>query len=219
MVILTGYENYTRWARRIGTILDSEGILYCVNSEPTRPVSATEQLRVDKAFAIIFQSLSETIQATLPFSIRDWTSPSPKALWEEVRHQHSAPTGLRQAVLCQSLFRASVRDGDDPMPTLAAQRSAHAHLNSSGETMSDRILAFSMLAALPQSYSALTHDLSMRQQLASDEVVCAVGEEFQRRKHREASTAKATVRSSTALQQRGFRSGFKQKDFRAHGRA
>ena len=189
VLTLKGSDNYPQWESHIATTLLSKGIMSCIRTDPISPVTTAEQLKFDKAFAIIFQSLSETVQATLPASVRDWTSPSPKALWDEIKRQHSASTGARQAALFQSLARAQIIDGEDPMPTLAAQQSAHTQLNSSGEIISDKILAFCMTLALPESYATTKQNLWMRQPLSSSEVKSAVQAEFERRKNEESASA------------------------------
>ena len=194
VVTLRGSENYPQWESHMATTLLSKGIMSCIRTEPISPVSTADQLKFDKAFAIIFQSLSETVQAALPATVKDWTSPSPKSLWEELKRQHSACTGARQAALFQSLARASIIDGEDPMPTLAAQQSAHTQLNSSGEIISDKFLAFSMTVALPESYSTVKQNLWMRQHLTSAEVKSAVQAEYERRKNSESATALAAAR-------------------------
>ncbi|RXK34738.1 hypothetical protein M231_08006 [Tremella mesenterica] len=76
----------------------------------------------------------------------------------------------------------TILEGEDPMPALAAQRSAHAQLNSAGENLSDKMLAYAMTLALPESFTTLKQTLWLRESLSSSEVQAGVQAEWSRRK-------------------------------------
>ncbi len=81
------------------------------------------------------------------------------------------------------MFARFFEEGDDPMPHLSRIRSAHAQINASGEeNLSDRMLAYAMTLALPESYTTVKQNLWLRSPLTSVEVVGGVQAEWARRK-------------------------------------
>ncbi|RXK35340.1 hypothetical protein M231_07412 [Tremella mesenterica] len=108
IVKLRGSKNYAQWEAHIATTLMGKGLLPYINAElPSTDLKDKENiqegLKFAKAYSIIFQSLSETISSTLPSSVKDWKSPNPKSLWEEIEKQYSAAVGARQAALFQEI--------------------------------------------------------------------------------------------------------------------
>lgn len=68
VLILKGSDNYSQWESNIATTLFlSRRIMSCIRTEPK---SDAEQLKFNQAFAIIFQSLSQTVQAALSASVK-----------------------------------------------------------------------------------------------------------------------------------------------------
>ncbi|RXK34621.1 hypothetical protein M231_08123, partial [Tremella mesenterica] len=186
-VKLRGSENYAQWEAHIATTLMGKGLLPYIDLEPPSKdlkdrENIKDRLKSAKAYSIIFQSLSETISSALPSDVKDWKSPNPKSLWEEIKKQYSAAVGARQAALFQEMARKTILEGEDPMPALAAQRSAHAQLNSAGENLSDKMLAYAMTLALPESFTTLKQTLWLRESLSSSEVQAGVQAEWSRRK-------------------------------------
>nr|XP_019014832.1 uncharacterized protein I206_00919 [Kwoniella pini CBS 10737]OCF53613.1 hypothetical protein I206_00919 [Kwoniella pini CBS 10737] len=60
--------------------------------------------------------------------------------------------------------------GENPTKRFAQFRSAHAQINSGGESLSDRMLAYAMTLALPDSCSTLKPTLWLREPLTSASV-------------------------------------------------
>lgn len=72
---------------------------------------------------------------------------------------------------------------------MAEIRSAHAQINSSGENLSDRMLAYAMTLALPESFVTIKPTLWLREPLTSSAVQAAVQAEWTRRSTEEVATA------------------------------
>lgn len=70
--------------------------------------------------------------------------------------------------LCHAqLFRASISEGEDPIPTLGVIRSAQITLAQCGMTIDDEILAHTMLLALPSRVHATMQTLLVQSPLQS----------------------------------------------------
>ena len=186
---LKGSENYAEWELSISSTLIAKDFLdYTTVS--VAPSDNKTKRNYQKAFALIIQSLSPVIQASLSHSARNFLTPNVQLLWEELRTQYSASTGARKAALLQEMWTTPIQESEDPMPRLASIRSAHAQINASSglvssdnsSTLSDEMLAFAMTMALPASYSTLQQTLWLRAPLTSAEVQNAVQAEFSRRK-------------------------------------
>lgn len=72
---------------------------------------------------------------------------------------------------------------------MAEIRSAHAQINSSGENLSDRMLAYAMTLALPESFVTIKQTLWLQEPLTSSAVQAAVQAEWTRRLTEEVATA------------------------------
>ncbi|OWZ26661.1 hypothetical protein C356_06869, partial [Cryptococcus neoformans c45] len=107
------------------------------------------------------------------------------ALWDELKSQYSAAVGARQTHLLQQMWTSPVMEGEDPTKRMAEIRSAHAQINSSGENLSDRMLAYAMTLALPESFTTLKQTLWLREPLTSSAVQAAVQAEWTRRSSEE----------------------------------
>jgi hypothetical protein len=65
------------------------------------------------------------------------------------------------------------------MPHLSKLQSAHAQLNTGGENLSDRMLAYAMTITLPESWSTQKQSLWLQEPLKSESVASAVRAEWQ----------------------------------------
>jgi hypothetical protein len=66
------------------------------------------------------------------------------------------------------------------MVHLSKLQSAHAQLNSGGENLSNKMLAYAMTIALPESWSTQKQSLRLQEPLSSESVASAVRAEWQR---------------------------------------
>lgn len=80
-------------------------------------------------------------------------------------------------------------EGEDPTKRMAEIRSAHAQINSSGENLSDRMLAYAMTLALPESFITIKQTLWLKEPLTSSAVQAAVQAEWTRRSTEESAMA------------------------------
>jgi hypothetical protein len=178
VITLKGSENYEDWKLSILSVLLSKDILeFITNKAP----DAKEKSKAGKCFALIIQSLSPVITSSLPANCRNPLDPKAALLWEHLEKTFSAKVGARQAILVQELFRTTIPEGEDPTPHLSKLQSAHAQLNTGGENLSDKMLAYAMTIALPESWSTQKQSLWLQEPLKSESVASAVRAEWQRR--------------------------------------
>ena len=206
---LQGQENYSEWELSIQTTLLGKDLFDLLEYTPvkvtpgtTPSTEATTLLRqARKAFALIIKSLSSTVQSNLSAKARDAFNADPKYLWDELKTQYSAVNGARQAVLLQNMWTVPIGESEDPLPHLARIRSAHAQINSGGENLSDRMLAYAMTLALPESFNTIKQSLWMNDPLSSAQVTGAIQSEWTRRTAHQAGEALFTKSNN---QQRSF---------------
>lgn len=195
-VLLTGPQNYAEWELSIKTSLilkDLEiGTPVTLDSMSSKE-DKEKYKRSRQAFALLIKSLSPEVQASLPANIRSVEAADSLALWEELKSQYSAAVGARQAHLLQQMWTSPVMEGEDPTKRMAEIRSAHAQINSSGENLSDRMLAYAMTLALPESFITIKQTLWLREPLTSSAVQAAVQAEWTRRSTEEVATANRVV--------------------------
>jgi hypothetical protein len=187
VVKLKGSDNYAEWELSIGSTLLGKGLLDITNEDPppvTASLTANQKNLVKshgKAWSIIIQSLSSVVQASLSSSARSITTPNAKLLWDELKSTYSASVGSRQAALLHDMWTTPINEGEDPTPHMARIRSAHAQINGGGENLSDKMLAFAMTMALPESFATLKQTMWLREPITSAAVAGAVQAEWSRR--------------------------------------
>ena len=160
------------------SVLLSKDILDFVKTTKAT-TEAKDKRDAGKCFAL--QSLSRFITSSLPANVRNPLDPKAALLWDHLEKTFSAKVGARQATLVHELFRTAIPEGEDPMPHLSKLQSAHAQLNTGGENLSDRMLAYAMTIALPESWSTQKQSLWLQEPLKSESVASAVRAEWQRR--------------------------------------
>jgi len=177
--ILKGAENYPEWELSIGTILLAKDLYDCIEAT-TLDANKKEQR---KAFALIIQSLSTNVQQALSAEVRSITKPDPQALWKELKRQYSAAVGARTAALLQDMWSTHIGEGEDPNTHLGRIHSAHAQINAAndGDRLSDKMLAYAMTMALPDSFVTIKQNLWLRDDLNSSSVQAAIQAEWARR--------------------------------------
>ena len=187
VVKLRGSDNYAEWELSIGSTLLGKGLLDIINEDPpatTVSLTANQKNLVKshgKAWSIIIQSLSTIVQASLSSPARSVTTPNAKLLWDELKSTYSASVGSRQAALLHDMWTTPINEGEDPTPHMARIRSAHAQINGGGENLSDKMLAFAMTMALPESFATLKQTMWLREPISSAAVAGAVQAEWSRR--------------------------------------
>ena len=187
VVKLKGSDNYAEWELSIGSTLLGKDLLDIINEDPPAiTVSLTTNQKHNirnhgKAWSIIIQSLSTVVQASLSSAARSITSPNAKLLWEELKLTYSASVGSRQAALLHDMWTTPINEAEDPTPHMARIRSAHAQINGGGENLSDKMLAFAMTMALPESFATLKQTMWLREPITSAAVAGAVQAEWSRR--------------------------------------
>jgi hypothetical protein len=180
VITLKGSDNYEDWKLSISSVLLSKDILDFIGLSKAT-IDAADKRKAGKCFALIIQSLSPVITSSLPADCRNPLDPKAALLWAHLESTFSAQVGARQATLVQELFRTAIPEGEDPMPHLSKLQSAHAQLNSGGENLSDKMLAYAMTIALPESWSTQKQSLWLQEPLKSESVASAVRAEWQRR--------------------------------------
>ncbi|QPK66925.1 hypothetical protein CNBG_10108 [Cryptococcus deuterogattii R265] len=138
-----------------------------------------------------------SIQESLPANVRSVEAANSLALSEELKSQYSAAVGARQAHLLQQMWTSPVMEGEDPIKRMAEIRSAHAEINSCGENLSDRMLAYAMTLALPESFTTIQQTLWLQEPLTSSAVQAAVQADWTRRLTKEAATANRVRKNHT----------------------
>ena len=187
VVKLKGSDNYAEWELSIASTLLAKGLLDTINNNApalSTTLSSTQKKDVrehGKAWAIIIQSLSTVVQASLSAPARSITSPNAKLLWDELKSTYSASVGSRQAALLHDMWTTPIQEGEDPNPHMARIRSAHAQINGGGENLSDKMLAFAMTMALPETFATLKQTMWLREPITSAAVAGAVQAEWSRR--------------------------------------
>jgi transposase InsO family protein len=177
-LVLKGSENYEGWKLSISSVLLSKDLLDFIYAPPT---DAKDKRKAGKCFDLIIQSLSPVITSPFPAECRNPLDPKATLLWTHLERTFSANVGARQAILVQDLFLTSIPEGEDPMPHLSKLPLAHAQLNSGGENLSDKMLAYAMTIALPESWSTQKQSLWLQESLNPESVASAVRAEWQRR--------------------------------------
>jgi len=87
----------------------------------------------------------------------------------------------RRAALVQELFRTTVPDVQNPLEVISRLQSVHSQLVTGGESISDSLLAYAMMLALPDSWTTQKQALWMEQHLSSEKVASAIREHTQTR--------------------------------------
>lgn len=184
VVILTGSSNYAEWERSIQTTLILKDL------EIMDPITLTDGSTTDdkanykrsrQAYALILKSLSSEVQSLLSAKSLCVSTADSLGLWTELKDQYSASVGSHQAQLLQQMWLLPVEEGENPSKRLAEIRSAHAQLNSSGEHLSDQMLAYCMTLALPESFTPIIQSLWLNKPLKSADVQAAIQTEWARR--------------------------------------
>lgn len=88
-------------------------------------------------------------------------------LWAELKDQYSASVGSHQAQLLRQMWLFPVEEAENPNKRLAEIRSAHVQLNSSGEKLSDKMLAYCMTLSLRESFTPIIQSLWLNKPLRS----------------------------------------------------
>jgi hypothetical protein len=180
VITLKGRDNYEDWKLSVLSVLLSKDLLDFISvSKATTDVA--DKRKAGKCFALIIQSLSPVITLSLPADCQDPLDPKAALLWVRLRRTFWAQVGARQATLVQELFRTTIPEGKDSMVHLSKLQSAHSQLNSGGENLSDKMLAYAMTIALPESWSTQKQSLWLHKPLKSKSVASAVRAEWQRR--------------------------------------
>jgi hypothetical protein len=179
VITLRDSNNYEDWKLSILSVLLSKDILNFI-SVSKATTDAADKRKAGKCFALIIRSLSPVITSSLPVDCRKPLDPEAALLWAHLR-TFSAQVSARQATLVQELFRTTVPEDEDPMMHLSKLQSAHAQLNSGGENLSDKMLAYAMTIALPESWSTHRQSLWLQEPLKSESVASAVRAGWQRR--------------------------------------
>ena len=78
------------------------------------------------------------------------------SFFTDLKTSYSTVSGANKAHLIAQLFRASISEGEDPIPVLGAIRSAQITLAQCGLSLHDEILAHAMLLALPVNVTMQT---------------------------------------------------------------
>lgn len=211
--LLRGSENYADWELSIATSLMAKDLLDCVHDSPPLPSNKIKSRRFNKAFAIIIKSLSPIVQSSLSSTARSLTFPNPQLLWQELSDNYSASAGSRQAALLHDMWTIPIGKSEDPTPHMAQIRSAHAQINNGGENLSDRMLAFAMAMALPDSYNTLKQSMWLEKDLKSATVAGAAQAEWLRRQSSVHTTALLVKRfGNTSIGPSGIRQKNRKRD-------
>lgn len=99
-------------------------------------------------------------------------------LWAELKDQYSASVGSHQAQLLRQIWLFPVEEGENPNKRMAEIRSAHAQRNSSGENLSDKMLAYCMTLSLRESFTPIIQSLWLNKSLKSADVQAAIQMEW-----------------------------------------
>ena len=83
---------------------------------------------------------------------RDVLNPNPRQLYNELVIQYSAMSGSQKAALLQDMWTIKANKAKDPKPNMAKIRSSHAQISAGGMALSDKMLAYAMTMALPESF-------------------------------------------------------------------
>jgi hypothetical protein len=140
---------------------------------------APTKRKVGKCFAVIIQSLSPVVTSSLLTNCRHPLKLLPATLWTYLKMTYSVQVGARQATLVQELLRTVIPEGVQKGRIQC--QSAHAQLYSGGEQLSDKMLAYAVTIALPESWSTQKQSLWLQEPLKSESVASADRAEWQRR--------------------------------------
>jgi hypothetical protein len=167
---LKGQENYAEWEFSILSVLLAKDMIQYLEESPRTESSTKAEQKFNreyrKTYAILAQSLSAIVQSSLSAAARDPLAPNVKILWAELKSSYSAVAGARQASLLHNMWTTPIAENEDPLPQLARIKSAHAQINAGGENLSDRMLAYAMAIALPDSFNTMKQALWLQERAA-----------------------------------------------------
>lgn len=199
-MLLKGSDNSPEWELAVYTTFLAKDLSEAVDKDLSWATDIKQTRKNDKAFALIIQSLSPVIQASLSTKARDFRVRPTKILWDELRAQYSASTGARKAALLRETWTLPVAEGKNPMTRVSAIRSAHTQIHAHA-LKPDELLAYAMAMCLPESYLTLQQALWTRPSLSSTEVQATIHAEWLRRQSDPTSALLAKFKSLQGLGQ------------------
>ncbi len=188
------------------SVILSETLKRIVLSSPTP--TAAELTKVNEAtykchrkaitaVTTIYNSLSTMVQNCIPSKKADTDSPNPKGLYTWLEQEFGAASTNRQSELWSMVWGMDVGEGEDPTKILASIRSSFGELGTSlpsemtAAQLIEKMSAFAMLRALPESYSLLVSTLYASPSLSSEHVLQTINREWRCRQQGQETTAAA----------------------------
>lgn len=204
--ILKGAENYTTWDRQIGSTLMGldllstiqvprpNPLLGLVGKEATDapppnedPLPFTPKPKVpsskkrQRAWYIIYSSLSNDIISRLSLNAGDWNIADAYLLWNELKTSYGVSTMQEFARRLNIIFSTNIPENKDPMPYLSRINAAFTECAQAGHlALDDRLLAAAMLKALPASYCIICQSEYAKPTLVSTSVAASICVEWDR---------------------------------------
>jgi hypothetical protein len=199
---LKGQENYAEWEFSVLSVLLAKDMIQYLEESPRTESSTKQEQKFNreyrKTYAILVQSLSTIVQSSLSATARNPLDTNVKTLWAELKSSYSAVAGARQDSLLHNMWTTPIVENEDPLPQLARNKSAHAQINAGGENLSDRMLAYAMAIALPDSFNTMKQALWLQEAPTSTAVSAAIQAEWTRRQSDEATGSALAARLKTS---------------------
>lgn len=209
-VVLKGADNYTTWERRIGSTLMGLDLLSAIqvpranplqalfekvpnatansSDKPTKeepdkvePIKFPSLRKRQKAWDIIYSSLSDNIISRLSLNAGDRNIADSHCLWKELKASYGVSTMQEFARRLNVIFSTAIPENKDPMPYLSQINAAFTECAQSGHlAMDDRLLAAAMLKALPASYRIICQSEYAKPTLVSTTVASSIRVKWER---------------------------------------
>jgi len=111
---LQGAENFHNWQLGIMSFLMFSGGIHIWTTK--EPSDEKDTSKMQHAWSLIIQSLSEPVMNSLSEEVEDFNNPSAFKLFTELKMSYSAVSGANKAHLIAQLIGASISEGEDPIP-------------------------------------------------------------------------------------------------------
>ena len=170
-------------------------------AKPVTPIIPSHLVKKNqKAYALIYLSLSNTVQGELSPAASDAFNPNAYLLWKELQKNYGASTLQELSNRMEIIWGTRISEGADPIAALSKMRAAYTEVVTTGKTpFDDQLFSVAVLRSLPPSYQPLVQSLYQLPNLVSTDVATSIRTEYLRR------TSSQPLTTVTALQTAAFK--------------
>jgi len=142
-------NNYVEWAERIEDMLKCQGLWIILRDDDFEKDPLKKQWLQDKTFGMMKLAINRKAVA-VPSSIK-----KPKELWDYLQAKYTPKDTMRCITLIRR-FHSLVMEENESLPAFIHRvETLAADLEEVGEPITDRMIAWTLLAGLPHKFDSL----------------------------------------------------------------